>query len=163
TFTEPLPYQALIEALRSELPLLAALEIEPLWLAALATLIPELRTRRGEGSGRLPPLLPLDPERERTRLFEGLARCLEGLARPRPLLIILEDLHWAGSATANLIEFLARRVSQHAVLIVATYREEETPRAHPLRDLRRRLQREDLLRHLALGPLHLGALESMVA
>ncbi len=163
TFAEPLPYQALIEALRSELPLLAALEIEPLWLASVATLIPELRTRRGEGSGCLPSLLPLDPERERIRLFEGLARCLEGLARPRPLLIILEDLHWAGAATANLIEFLARRASQHAVLIVATYREEETPRAHPLRDLRRRLQREDQLRHLALGPLHLGALESMLA
>ncbi|MEP6774676.1 MAG: AAA family ATPase, partial [Chloroflexota bacterium] len=163
TFAEPLPYQALIEALRSELPLLTALEIEPLWLAAVATLIPELRTRRGEGSDRLPSLLPLDPERERIRLFEGLARCLECLARPRPLLIILEDLHWAGAATANLIEFLARRASQHAVLIIATYREEETQRAHPLRDLRRRLQREDQLRHLALGPLHLGALENMVA
>ncbi len=153
TFAEPLPYQALVGALRSALPLLAALEIEPLWLAAVASLIPELRTRRGEGPGRLPLGVPLDPERERSRLFEGLARCLEGLARPRPLLVILEDLHWAGATTSSLLEFLARHVSQHPVLILATYREEETPRAHPLRDLRRRLQGESQLRHLALGPL----------
>ncbi len=53
TFAEPLPYQALVEALRSALPLLAALDIESLWLAAVASLIPELRTRRGEGAGRL--------------------------------------------------------------------------------------------------------------
>ena len=107
--------------------------------------------------------MPLDPERERSRLFEGLARCLEGLARPRPLLVILEDLHWAGATTSSMLEFLARHVSQHAVLIVVTYREEETPRAHPLRDLRRRLQSEGQLRHLALGPLSMGALESLVA
>ncbi len=162
-FAEPVPHQALVEALRSALPLLAALEIEPLWLAAVASVIPELRTRRGDGAGRLPELPPLDPEREQTRLFEGLARCLEGLAQARPLLVILEDLHWASVATASMLEFLARHISGHAVLIVVTYREEETTRAHPLRDLRRRLQREGQLRHLALGPLHMAALERLVA
>lgn len=163
TFAEPIPYQALVAALRGAVPLLAALDIDPLWLAALAALVPELRTRRESGAERLPLLAPLDPERERTRLFEGLARCLEGLAQPRPLLLILEDLHWAGAATAGLLEFLARRAGQHALLIVITYRAEETPRAHPLRDLRRRLEREQQLQHLALGPLPLAALEDLVA
>ncbi len=46
------------------------------------------------------------------RLFEGIARCLRAMAEPRPVLLILEDLHWAGAATADLLEFLARAVAQ---------------------------------------------------
>ncbi|HMA37374.1 MAG TPA: AAA family ATPase [Chloroflexia bacterium] len=163
TFAEPAPYQAVVEALRTALPLLAALPLEPIWMAALASLVPELRTRRGAPAAPWPPLAPLDPERERTRLFEALTRGLTSLARPRPLLLILEDLQWAGAATAGLIEFLARRVAHSALLILITYREEETPRTHPLRALRRRLQSEHQLRHLALGPLPREAVESLVA
>ena len=122
-------------------------------MAPLVSLIPELGMRRGKTTDLLPVSAPLDPERERTRLFESIATCLGGLSEARPLLVVLEDLHWAGEATASLLEFLARRVSQQALLIVATYREEETPRYHPLRDLRRRLQRENRLRHVALGSL----------
>ena len=83
TFAEPVPYQALVAALRAAWPLLAALALEPVWMAAVAALVPELRTRRGSTADQLPPLAPLDPERERTRLFEGLARALAGLAQAR--------------------------------------------------------------------------------
>ncbi len=162
TFGEPLPYQALAEALRAALPLLVALDVDPLWPAAVATLIPELRARRALTAAALPVLAPLDPERERTRLFAGIARCLQAIAAPRPVLLILEDLHWAGSATADLLEFLARALASEPVLIVGSYREEETVRAHPLRELRRRLQREDPLSHLALGRLGADAVAALV-
>jgi predicted ATPase/DNA-binding SARP family transcriptional activator len=162
TFGEPLPYQALAEALRAALPLLVALDIDPLWLAAVSTLIPELRARRARTAVALPALAPLDHERERTRLFEGIARCLQAMAAPRPVLLILEDLHWAGAATADLLEFLTRAVAADGVLIVGTYRDEETLRAHPLRELRRRLQREDPLSHLALGRLPSEAVAALV-
>ncbi|HLE27209.1 MAG TPA: AAA family ATPase [Anaerolineales bacterium] len=163
TFAEPLPYQAVAEAFRSALPLFAALQLDPIWLAAVARLIPDLDSHLAQKSRALPALPPLDPDRERQRLFEALARCLEGLAHPRPVLLILEDLHWAGLATMALIEFLARRVSHQSVLILITYREEEAPRAHPLRDLRRRLQREGLVSHLTLGRLSAPAITELVA
>jgi len=129
------PYQAIIEALRSALPLVAALEIEPLWLTAVAALVPELRAR----VSNLPTLVSLDPECERARLFESLTRCLEGLAQPRPLLLLLDDLHWAGAATLVWLEFLASRLANLPVLVIGTYREEEAAREHPLRAMRRRL------------------------
>lgn len=155
--SEPMPYQAIIEALRSALPLLAALEIEPMWLAAVATLVPELRVR----VSTLPTLAPLDPERERARLFESLARCLERLAQPRPVLLLLDDLHWAGTATIAWLDFLASRLAHVPALVVGTYREEETVREHPLRAMRRSLQKENRASHLALGQLDAASVQQI--
>jgi DNA-binding SARP family transcriptional activator len=160
--SESAPYQPIIAALRSALPMLAAVEMEPLELATVGTVLPELIVRRAP-QGKAPPALPrLDAERERRRLFEALARCLESLARPRPVLLILEDLHWAGAGTLALLEYLARRVSQSPVLILATYRKESTQGAHPLRDLRHRLQSEALLTHLSLEPLSAQTVRELV-
>lgn len=152
------PYQAISEALRSALPLVAALEIESLWLAAVATLVPELRARLPN----LPTLVALEPERERTRLFEALARCVEGLAQPRSLLILLDDLHWAGAATLAWLEFMAERLTNLPVLVVGTYREEEVAREHPLRAMRRRLQKANLAFHLALSRLDSASVQTIV-
>ena len=154
---ESASYQAIVEALRSALPLVAALEIEPVWLAAVAALVPELRTR----VPNLPMLVALDPERERARLFESLARCLEGLAQPRPVLLLLEDLHCAGAATLAWLEFLATRLAHLALLLVGTYREEDAAREHPLRAMRRRLQKANLGTHLALGRLDAAAVQQI--
>lgn len=152
------PYQAIVQALRSALPLIAALEIEPLWLAGIASLVPELRTR----VSNLPTLVALDSERERARLFESLARCLEGLVQPRPVLLLLDDLHWAGAATLAWLEFLANRLATLSVLVVGTYREEEAMREHPLRAMRRRLQKANLVKHLALGRLDATSVQQIV-
>ncbi len=152
------PYQVISEALRSALPLIAALEIEPLWLAAITSLVPELRSRMPN----VPTLVALDPERERARLFESLVRCVEGLAQPRPVLLLLDDLHWAGEATCAWLEFLASRLGNLPILAIGTYREEETTREHPLRAMRRRLQKANLASHLALGRLDLVAVQKIV-
>ncbi|MBI5303980.1 MAG: AAA family ATPase [Chloroflexi bacterium] len=158
-FAEPMPYQAVIAALASVLALLAALEINPIWLSAIVPLIPALATRRAD----LAKLSPLDPDRERARLFEALARCFEGLAQPRPILLILEDLHWAGAATLAWLEFFARRVSSHRVLVLLTYRDEEITRAHPWRDLRRRLETENQVAQCALTRLSATDVENLLA
>jgi DNA-binding SARP family transcriptional activator/predicted ATPase len=153
----PRPYQPLVDALESALPLIATSGMDSLRLAALAALIPELGRRR-----RLPFLPPLEPERERTRLFDAVASCLEKLAEARPLLLVLEDLHWAEETTTSLLEFLTRRAAQHPILILGTYRQEETPRTHSLRALRRRLQLDNLVEHLALGCLSAPAVQSLL-
>ena len=158
TYPEPGPYQPIVEAFRDGLPLLTALDIDPAWLAAIGPLLPELRQRRPG----LPSLPLLNPDRERARLFEALGRCVEGLAQPRPILLLLEDLHWAGAATIAFVESLAARASAQPILLLVTYREEETPRVHPLRDFVRKLRAERWALHLALGRLPLQALETLV-
>jgi DNA-binding SARP family transcriptional activator/tetratricopeptide (TPR) repeat protein len=157
-FAEASPYQSIAEAVRSALPLVASLALDPIRMAALGQLVPELRASLDGTTA----LAPLETEREQTRLFDALAACLEALAAPRPVLLVLEDLHWAGAATAAAFEFLAHRCAQRPLLIVATYRDEETPRAHPLRDVRRRLQQEKSLTHISLSRLPLEAVEALV-
>jgi DNA-binding SARP family transcriptional activator/tetratricopeptide (TPR) repeat protein len=156
---ESAPYQPVTDALRSASPLLAALDIQPMWLSAVAQIVPDVRARRAD----LPPLAGLDPSRERIRLFEAIAAALQGLARPRPVLVVLEDLQWAGEATISAIEFLARRAAGQPVLIVGTYRNEETQPGQPLRDLRRRLQRENLVGHIDLARLPESAVKDLFA
>ncbi|GAC1404914.1 MAG: hypothetical protein NVSMB64_08890 [Candidatus Velthaea sp.] len=135
TFPEPAPYRCLAEALRSGLPLVAAADVQPIWLAALAQIVPEFRVRRAD----LPPLTILDPNREQQRLFEALSNCVAAVSRQRPLLIVLEDLHWAGASTIDALRFLAWRLVEMPVMLVATFRDEEIVRGHPLRALRREL------------------------
>lgn len=154
---EARPYQAVIEALGSVLPLLAAQNADLMHLAALSLLIPELKSRM-----KLPDLPPLDADRERLRLFNAVAKALEGLAAPRPLLLLLEDLHWAGEASAALVEFLARHAARLPILILCTYRDEETPRIHPLRQMRRKLQADLTVEHMALSRLSREAVEDLV-
>jgi DNA-binding SARP family transcriptional activator len=152
------PYQAFSEALRSALPILRETTIEPLWLSVLASLVPQLHVAFPD----LRRSTPLDAEPERTRLFEAVEAAVDALSAARPTLLVLEDLHWAGSATIALFEHLTRHAPQHRLLIVASYREEELARTHLLRALRRRLERERLLRAIALGPLELPAIEEIV-
>jgi DNA-binding SARP family transcriptional activator/predicted ATPase len=142
------PYQPIGEALTSAAPLVAALKIEPVWLATLAVLLPDLKTRRD-----LPPVPALNPDQERSRLFEVVTICLEQLAEPRPVLIVLEDVQWAGEAALALIEVLARRISKQRMLVLITYRDEATTRQHPVRELRRRLRHDRLAEHVTLGRL----------
>jgi hypothetical protein len=126
---EQVPYQPIVEALRDALPLLTTVDVRPVWLAAVAAIVPELALRRTD----LPLLPPIDAARERSRLMEGLAAVVQGLAQQRPLLVILEDLQWAGEATLFALEYLARRVAAFPALIVATYRNEAAKSHDPFK------------------------------
>lgn len=81
-----------------------------------------------------------DDRAARLRLFDSVRRRLSDLSHARPLALLLEDLHWAGAATIDLLEFVVTRLERAPVLLVATLRSDELPRAHPLRALRRQLQ-----------------------
>jgi DNA-binding SARP family transcriptional activator/tetratricopeptide (TPR) repeat protein len=95
-----------------------------------------------------------DDRAGRLRLFEAVRRHVIEVSRARPMVLVLEDVHWAGAATINLLELLARRLGNAPVLIVATARSDELPRAHPLRALRRRLSGEGLSTEIVLGRLN---------
>jgi DNA-binding CsgD family transcriptional regulator len=85
------------------------------------------------------------------RLFEALLALLERLGRDEPVLLLLEDIHWADSSTRAFLAFLARAMSTERVLAVATYRSDELHRRHPLRPLLAELERDARARRLELA------------
>ncbi len=133
---ESMPYQPIVEALRSGLPLLLARNISPERRIVLAPLLPELR------DPDVPEVLfsETSPERATARIYEALSFAVRTLASPRPLLLVLEDLHWAGPATIEALGSILRDATRSPMLILATCRQEETPLAHPLRALGRSLR-----------------------
>jgi predicted ATPase/DNA-binding SARP family transcriptional activator len=157
-FERSVPYQPAVEALRAALPQLISDNVAPLWLAEAARLVPELRQERPD----LPEPARLEPEHEQARLMEGLCRCLLGLAERQPLLLLLEDLHWAADSTLTWLHALARQVHGTAVLVVGTYRQEEVGRGHPVRELMHELRREGWAATLDLHPLGGEAIQRLV-
>ncbi len=97
----------------------------------LARLLPEF----GEPSGNL------DTESARARLFELILTLLERLAERRPVLLLIEDIHWADRSSRDLIAFLSRNLRGAPVLMVLTYRSDELHRTHPLRPVLAELAR----------------------
>jgi len=61
----------------------------------------------------------------RFRLFEAATRCLSGLAADRPVLVVLDDLHWADEPSLRLLGFLARAIAAEPVLLLGAYRDSE--------------------------------------
>jgi predicted ATPase len=86
--------------------------------AVLLHLLPELALQ-------FPDLLPapaLEPEAERRRLFEALAQFITALAATRPVLLILEDLHWSDETSLDCLHFLARRLSARSPASISATR-----------------------------------------
>ena len=83
--------------------------------------------------GRTPPGECPDPKGARARLFVQMLTMLEQLARQRPVVLVVEDAHWAGESTMELLSFLVDNQDAMAgVLIIVTYRSDELHRGHPL-------------------------------
>jgi len=160
-FERVLPYQPVTEALRTILPTLAPAELAdfPAWtVAEVARLVPEVLERDPKIEASAAPSL----DQERTRLFEGVARFLARLSSHGALLVVLEDLHWASESTLQLLHYLTRHLSGHAVLILGTLRPEATGKLHPLWTLQQELSREGLVKPLHLSLLSPAAVEAMV-
>jgi DNA-binding CsgD family transcriptional regulator len=103
---------------------------------------------------RLPAAEPLgDAALEKTRLFEAVARLLERLARETPVLLFVDDLHWADPASIELLHYLARGVADQAVLVLSTHRAEEVDTARGLRSLLTSLRRAGLAEEVRIARL----------
>jgi DNA-binding CsgD family transcriptional regulator len=121
--------------------------------ADIAQVVPEVR----EGLPDLPasPVLQ-DPEQARFRLFDSITSFLKRASQKQPLVLTLDNLHWADPSSLRLLEFLAQEVSEARVLVIGTYRDVDVSRGHPLfRTLgeltRQRLYQRVLLRGLSQG------------
>ena len=147
--TRALPYHPWIELLESYLPTINAAERAqwpPFWRDYLTRLLPSLAVRRRQS----PPLAPTsggDAERLFTVVTDLLCQ-----SSHLPLLIFLDNLQWADEATLQLFQFMARRVSQTAVLLVGAYRLEEVADSPTLQALLSDLNQIGTFR-LTLPPL----------
>ncbi|HEY2480313.1 MAG TPA: AAA family ATPase [Solirubrobacterales bacterium] len=107
----------------------------------LSRLLPELPSLLGE----LPEPIAADPDTERHRLHLAVSETLAGLSRRRPIVLAIEDAHWADRPTLALVRHLARSAWSARLLLLVTYRDESEPpeMGELLADLRRS---EDVVR-----------------
>jgi tetratricopeptide (TPR) repeat protein len=76
-------------------------------------------------SGTAEPMSAAAAADAQFRLFEAVSRCLAGLAAHQPVLVVLDDLHWADEPSLRLLSFLARALAAQAVLLLGAYRDTE--------------------------------------
>ncbi|MFG1710128.1 AAA family ATPase [Nonomuraea sp. M3C6] len=144
--TEGLPFAPFTAVLRGL--------VRELGRDGVAALVPGGTTR---GLARLLPEFGepgKDGAEARARLFEQVLGLLERLAEERPVLLIVEDAHWADRSTRDLLSFLVRyQRTAGRLLIVVTYRTDELRRTHPLRPLLAELGRIDWVTRVELRRL----------
>ena len=145
------PYQPVMESLRD--PLRDGVEL-PLEAGELSTLVPELAL----GDSRPVGTADSAPG-ARLRLFEAVSALLDAVAAGRPLLLVLDDLHWAERPTIRLLRHLAARPQGAPRMIVATYRDTE---AHPLAEELANLYRELAVERIALSGLGREAVAALL-
>jgi ATP/maltotriose-dependent transcriptional regulator MalT len=130
--------------------------VRDLGAAGIAELLPGGATR--ELARLLPefgaPAGPGDAGEARARLFEQILLLLERLAEAGPVVLVIEDTHWADASTRDLLAFLVRNQSSlERVLIVLTYRSDDLHRTHPLRPLLAELGRSGWVTRMELDRL----------
>lgn len=150
---EAVPYAALSQILRTLVGRVGEDTVRA-WsgagFAVLGSLVPGL-------SRGVPP-----ESRDRIQVFEAVADLLQAAARERPLVLIIEDLHWADMFTGHLLRFLdAALADTPGLLIIVTYRTDEISGRHPLRPALAELQRRARIR-LPLDPFNTDEIEQLV-
>ncbi len=128
-----LPYHPVAEAFRSSLETHApSLKVSPIWLAEAARLLPEIYTHFPD----LPQPPPAKSEEARRRLYEALCQLTFGLGtKCCPLILCLDDLHWADTTTLEWLIYLGNRLAFEGlsyVLIICTCRSDEKSRLDDL-------------------------------
>ncbi len=120
-------------------------------VADLLAIAPALRARFSNA----PPNPPLDPQAEQQRVFESVVLTCTALSERAPVLVVIDDAHWADGSTLSLVRYLARRTRamRLRLLILLTYREVELDEARALNDILLDLNRERLATRLKLTRL----------
>jgi DNA-binding CsgD family transcriptional regulator len=148
-----------VEALRSHvggLDTAARQELVAPSADELARLLPELA----------PGPLEREPEQggaSQGRLFELVLDLLGRFSDHAPLVLAIENLHWADRSTRDLFAFIARNLREERILLVATFRSDELYRGHPLRPFLAELERSRRVERLELAPFTRSELAELLA
>jgi class 3 adenylate cyclase/tetratricopeptide (TPR) repeat protein len=154
-----LPYVEIIEQAitnpRSPLALREALgDVAP----EIARIAPALRRVFPD----IPPPIELPPELARRYVWNSLSEFLGRAAQGLPLLLVLEDLHWADESTLLLTEYLAPLLPEMPVLVLGTYRDIELDLQRPLARVIDELERRGLVEQVSLRRLSVDGLRAML-
>jgi predicted ATPase len=143
-----LAYAPICQALRQLIRELDPTTLEQVlgaWRGELARLVPDL--------GPADLVEPAVGGLVRGRLFAGLLGVVERVAAERPLVLAVEDLHWADRSTLDLLAFLVVNLAEPTVVLVGTYHSNELGRRHRLRRLLAELDRHPTVERVELGRL----------
>jgi len=136
-----------------------------------------LRSELGDGAARITRIVPeiraqlpdlpkapteADPEEARFRLFDAIAGFLGRASAQEARILIVDDLHWAGESSLQLLEFLAHEIGEMRILFIGTYRDVEVDRDHPLAGSLAELARHDACTRTALGGLEVDEVRELV-
>jgi predicted ATPase len=154
-----LPYVPVIAALRG----FAAEDDNDELLAAGAKGLPRLGRLLPELADEPNDTAPLGEGLEQLQLFDAVGSLLLRLSEHAPLLLVLEDLHWADSSSRELIAFLHQTLRTGRLLVVASYRSDELHRQHPLWPWLAEFSRRPGVTRLELGPLSQAELAEHLA
>jgi DNA-binding SARP family transcriptional activator len=156
------PYQPFVEALgfySANCPVeILAEQVAP-YGPELARMLPQLRDRLVG----LPDPVRTDPETERYHLFEGVRSLLTKAAVMAPVVLVLDDLHWAAKPTLLLLRHLARPEQHGSLLLLGTYRDTEVDRDHPLSSTLADLRRGPEVGRVALEGMSEGEVVELLA
>ena len=123
---------------------------------AIAEVVPEVR----EALHDLKMLPALgDPEHARLRLFDSITTFLKRASDAQPLVLVLDDLHWADRSSLLLLEFFAEELVDARILVLGTYQETEVSRGHPMHQTLGKLTKLPQFHRLSMA----GLIEADVA
>src|SRR6516162_257987 len=168
---DSVPYLPLADALRSAAHTAPALADALAARPVLGLLLPD-RNKAEPAGGDVPGMA-------QQQLFGAVLGMLAELAETAPVLLVLEDMHWADRSTRDLLTFLSRVLHRERIAVIATYRADDLYRGHPLRVVAAELARlpsvtvvevgplgdEAMAEHLtalAAGPLEAASLETII-
>ena len=154
-----LPYVEIIEQVisspRSPLVLREALGDVA---AEIARIAPALRRAFPD----IPPPVELPPELARRYVWNSFSEFIGRAARDEPLMLVLEDLHWADESTLLLTDYLTPLLPDMPVLVLGTYRDVEVDLHHPLARVIGQLARRRLVERVSLGRLSYDGVRAML-
>ena len=155
--TQSLSFQPVIQALQVAVPHQWLWQgVHPVWLAEIAMILPEIVTQFPD----LPQRVAIPPQQAQARLFEALTQVFLALAaNASPLLLCVDDLHWADEMTLAWLTYFASHIPNSNLCLLATYR---TGEAGQLVELRRSLHRSVILDEITLTGLEQNAIKALV-
>src|SRR3989441_1579148 len=124
----------------------------------VARLVPSLRER-------LPGIeepVPLNPDEERFRLLDAVSQFIIATSARAPVVLVIDDLHWADGGTIAMLRHVARFLSGHRTLVLGAYRDVELDRQHPLADALAALRREAEYERILVKGLDEGDIRALL-
>lgn len=156
--SDAVPYQPFVDALRHYVRNAGAERVSDAvgrHRHELARLVPELDDDEGRAGAA-------DGDADQYRLYEAVTGWFANVTVAGPLLLVIDDLHWAGPSTLRMLSHLLRSTQPLQLLILATYRDSDVGRDDPLRDLLADTRRDGRLTAVPVGGLAVSAVAALM-